>query len=168
MKTLFLTGVCGLALAGSLGKFPLNNPVLPPISAQTDLASPNLWTYSDTLYQGDALDLYFNTPHGACMGVVNPSGQFFYVIYPRTSAVGKLAPLMDAGAFTGCARLRVSTLKLKADPYTYGVYENQPVFTQSGRYRILIGDNLHIDDPALLQTLDVQYIHKPKPKKTSA
>lgn len=127
-----------------------------------------MWTYSDTLYQGDALDLYFNTPHGACLGVVDPSGQFFYVIYPRTSAVGNLTPLMDADAFTGCARIRVSTRDLKADPYTYGVYENQPVFTKSGRYRILMGNNLHIDDPTLLQTLDVQYIHKPKPKKTAA
>ena len=163
MKAIALLGVCGMAMAGAFRSVNHSNPVLPPIPAPLAVHSLHMWTYSDTLYEGEVLDLHFNTPHAAYLGVVNPSGNFFYVIYPRETASGNLQPLMDGMAFTGCGRLRVNTQALKADPYVYGVYENKPVFTKSGRYRILMGDNLHIDDPALLHKIEVVYIHKPKP-----
>ncbi len=58
--------------------------------------------------------------------------------------------------------LKISTGQLKADPYTYGVYENQPVFTCDGTYTFILGENLHVDDPALLSKVQVKYVHKPR------
>jgi hypothetical protein len=58
--------------------------------------------------------------------------------------------------------LHINTTTLKGDPYTYGVYENQKVFTKSGVYRFVLGDNLHVDSTDGLFILKIRYNHKTK------
>jgi hypothetical protein len=53
--------------------------------------------------------------------------------------------------------MNIHTASFKADPYIYEVDQNQPVFTKSGDYTFIMGQNLHVDDPKMLDHLLVHY-----------
>ncbi len=135
------------------------------ISVEEAQVAPKIWTDATVIYKGDSFSLHFRTPNAPYLGVVDPKGRFFYIVFPQESALGDLKPLVDSKHFAQMQTLKIGTA-LKADPYTYGVYENQPVFTCSGTYTFLLGENLHIDDPAFLSKVTIQYIHKPRPAHT--
>jgi hypothetical protein len=112
------------------------------------------------LYHGDVLRLKFSTPHAGYLGIKDPGGHFFYLIFPASQAEGRLRPLMDSELFMKQAELALPTDRLTADPYRYGVYENQPVFTRSGTYTLIMGHNLAVDDPSELVVRQVEYRHE--------
>ncbi len=118
-----------------------------------------MWSDRKQLFRGDVLTLHFKVPHAACLGVINPDGKFFYVVFPEASASGNLLPYVPSEQFPSIASLKIKTTSFTADPYTYGVEENQPVFTKSGRYRFVLADNLHVHDENSVHTLDVEYHH---------
>lgn len=118
---------------------------------------------SGPVYKGESVELHFTAPNAPYLGVIDPDGKFFYVVFPAADAVGKLRPLVDSEKFVRINTLKISTATLKADPYTYGVYENQPVFTKSGTYRFICGENLHVDDEEALQVVLVHYKHVARP-----
>jgi len=93
---------------------------------------------------------------------------FFDARAGQEAAEGNLTPLMDSERFIHISRLQINTARLKADPYIYGVYENQPVFTCSGTYTFILGENLHVDDPSLLSSVQVKYIHRPRTATSSS
>lgn len=125
--------------------------------------SPRMWTKTTTLYKNESLELHFAAPNAPYLGVVDPTGHFFYMVFPKETAEGQLKPLVDSRAFASMTALTINTGTLKADPYIYGVYQNQPVFTQSGTYTFILGENLHVDDPELVHKVSVKYIHKARP-----
>ncbi|MBK9336647.1 MAG: hypothetical protein IPM98_08640 [Lewinellaceae bacterium] len=133
------------------------------ISAPLAEKGPRMWANSTTLYKNERVDLHFAAPNAPYLGVVDPKGHFFYVVFPSATAEGQLKPLVDSKRFASMSSLTIHTGTLKADPYTYGVYQNQPVFTQSGTYTFILGENLHVDDPALVQKVTIKYIHKTRP-----
>jgi len=139
------------------------NPTSAPISALVSDKAPKMWTKAATLYKNETIELQFAAPNAAYLGVVDPKGHFFYVVFPKETAEGQLKPLVDSKRFVPMTSLPINTGTLKADPYIYGVYENQPVFTQSGTYTFILGDNLHVDDPELVHKLTVKYVHKARP-----
>ncbi len=124
---------------------------------------PNMWAKNATLYKGESLELHFKTPNPTYLGLIDPKGRFFYLVFPGESAVGALTPLVESKIFAGLKTLNINTGLLKADPYTYGVYTNQPVFIRSGTYTFILGENLHVDDPGLLTKVRVRYVHGPRP-----
>ena len=123
----------------------------------------NMWASSEPVFKGEKIALHFDTPNAMYLGVINPDGKFFYVVFPAESAVGNLQPLVDSEKFAGMHTLEINTATLKADPYVYGVYDNQPVFTKSGTYRFVMGDNLHVDDENDLKIVKVKYKHSARP-----
>ena len=135
---------------------PTPKPVLLAV-AKTIRATP------DPVYKGETLDLHFTVPNAPYLGVIDPDGKFFYLVFPAADAVGKLQPLVDSETFAKLSILRISTATLKADPYTYGVYENQAVFTKSGTYRFICGENLHVDDEDEIQVVQIRYKHVARP-----
>ena len=128
--------------------------------------SPEMWAKKTTLYKGETLELQFAAPNAPFLGVVDPAGHFFYVVFPADAAVGKLKPLVDSEQFTDLVSLKINTRTFKADPYTYGVYQNQRVFTQSGTYTFILGENLHVDDPEFIDKVSVRYVHAARPAPT--
>ena len=136
------------------------------ISASAESKTPKMWAENTTLYKGETFELHFTAPNAPFLGVVDPQGHFFYVVFPRETAVGKLKPLVDSKQFASMKALKINTGTLKADPYTFGVYTNQPVFTQSGTYTFIHGENLHVDDPDFVDKVTVQYVHSRRPSKT--
>jgi hypothetical protein len=135
------------------------------LSASAESKTSKMWAENATLYKGETFELHFTAPNAPYLGVVDPQGHFFYVVYPRETAVGKLKPLVESKRFVSLNTLKVNTGTLKADPYTYGVYTNQPVFTQSGTYTFILGENLHVDDPDFLDKVTIQYVHSRRPSK---
>ena len=119
-----------------------------------------MWSDRKQLYKGEVLTLHFKVPHAAYLGVINPDGKFFYVVFSEASTSGNLIPYVPSEQFPSIATLKIKTTTFKADPYTYGVDENQPVFTKSGRYRFVLADNLHVHNDDSVQTLDVVYHHE--------
>jgi hypothetical protein len=167
MKLILSFSALGLVLTAAI---PLQRtaPTIPMAPAATHTATPLMWTSQKNLYKGDILELHFAQPHPEYLGVIHPDGRFFYVIYPKETSVGNLYPLMDSQVFSQLSSISIETAHLSADPYTYGVFENQPVFTKSGVYRFILGSNLHVDDERSIDIVKIQYQHQAAPKKPFA
>ena len=125
-------------------------------------------TATSVVYKGEMLTLDFSLPHASYLGVTDPKGRFFYVIYPMSDAFEGLRPLVSSESFAKMKQIKIDTRTFAADPYTYGVNQNQPVFTQSGKYTFVLGENLHVDDPALVTKLTVEYHHSDRPGQNAS
>lgn len=108
-------------------------------------------------YEGDTIILQFSAPNDPYLGVVDPDGHFFYIVFPDNGGLGDLKPYVDSKHFTTLSTMNIHTTSFKADPYIYEVDKNQPVFTKSGDYTFIMGKNLHVDDPKMLDHLLVHY-----------
>ncbi len=167
MKFILVIPAVALLFFGLLG----TNKTLPLRASVSSLVTENalpestnkMWADKSILYKGNSFQLYFEMPHSQYLGVVDPQGHFFYVVYPVESSEGNLTPLVSSQYFNLLSALTIQTSTFNADPYTYGVLENQPVFTQSGIYRFVLGDNLHIDDTDHLSVVEIQYTHAAPP-----
>lgn len=176
MNTVISVGLPLVALVAA-GTWSTTNSIEPKAttSTRTEKAvavtpekTPKMRASATTLYKNESFDLRFATPNAPYLGVVDPAGHFFYLVFPAETTVGELKPLVDSKAFSSLGTLQIHTGTLKADPYIYGVYENQQVFTQSGTYTFILGANLHVDDPMLVQKITIKYTHKPRPVSTTA
>ncbi|MFN0015367.1 MAG: hypothetical protein ACKVU2_12540 [Saprospiraceae bacterium] len=149
-----------------------SNPIKISPPTSVELPAPKkgakMWASTTTLYKNETFDLRFAAPNAPYLGVVDPSGHFFYIVFPAEASEGQLKPLVDSRSFVPMNALTIRTGSLKADPYEYGVYENQQVFTQSGTYTFILGANLHVDDPTLVQKVVIKYVHKSRPVSTTA
>lgn len=168
MKLILLIPAAGLLLSGAVSLDKTSRSV--PSARQDTVPQPTaagqaskMWTDNAALYKGESLTLYFDMPHAQYLGVIDPDGHFFYVVFPAESSSGKLKPLVNSERFVRLNTLTINTATFKADPYTYGVLENKKVFAKSGTYRFLLGDNLHVDDEQFLTVLKIVYRHKSRP-----
>lgn len=134
------------------------------LSASAESKTSKMWAENATLYKGETIELHFAAPNAPYLGVVDPQGHFFYVVYPRETAVGKLKPLVESKRFV-LSRTKINTGTLKADPYTYGVYTNQPDLPNPAPTPFILGENLHVDDPDFLEKVTIQYVHSRRPSK---
>lgn len=169
MKLILAIPAAGLLLTGAAS---LQKPAIAPadfrpsaIEVSSPLRDRAMWTDKSLVYKGEALQLHFSMPHAPFLGVIDPAGKFYYVVFPAGSSVGNLRPLVTSEAFVAMNTLSINTAKFKADPYTSGVLDNQPVFTTSGTYRFLLGENLHTDDERFIEIVKVNYRHKKRPGK---
>ncbi|MEQ1747433.1 MAG: hypothetical protein ABMA02_18530 [Saprospiraceae bacterium] len=144
----------------------MSRPV--PVELPAPKKGAKIWASAATLYKNETFDLRFAAPNAPFLGVVDPSGHFFYLVFPTEASEGQLKPLVDSRSFLPMKALTIHTGSLKADPYMYGVYENQRVFTQSGTYTFILGSNLHVDDPTLVEKVAIKYVHKQRPVSTTA
>lgn len=176
MKLILAIPAAGLLLSGTLqslqqsAKGPASQPIAPNAPASTYMeAKPKMWTEKEYLYKGESFDLHFDLPHAQYLGVIDPDGKFFYVVFPAENAVGKLKPLVTSEQFVALRSLKINAQLFTADPYIYGVMENQPVFQKSGTYRFVLGEDLHTDDESSLVIVRIQYVHnkRPSPQNTS-
>lgn len=184
MKLILAIPVIGLALSGAIRVNDLasNRTLSIPTtsSCATNPASataaepaapapdaPRMWISRARLFKGETLTLNFRTPNAPYLGVIDPEGKFFYLVYPADAAGGELHPLVDSDRFETMSTLRLETASLKADPYTYGITENQRVFTKSGQYRFILGEDLHSDDESEITVVTINYKHTPRPSVPS-
>jgi hypothetical protein len=153
--------IMGLILSSASSLLMLGMSILPvhPNPGNNNV----MWTEQSTIFKGESLTLQFITPHDKHLGVINPDGEFFYVIFPSASSSGNLRPFMDSNDFVEKRSIKINTTTFKADPYRYGVLDNQAVFTKTGTYRFVLGDNLSVHDENRLSILKIEYKHTPRP-----
>ena len=170
MKLILAIPAAGLLLSGTLQSLQqsANGLASQPTSPNTPAPihvefKPKMWTEKEYLYKGESFDLHFELPHARYLGVVDPDGKFFYVVFPAENAIGKLKPLVTSEQFTAMKSLKINPQLFKADPYIYGVMENQPVFQKTGTYRFILGEDLHTDDESSLVIVRIQYMHSKRP-----
>lgn len=165
--TLFVAGAWNTHRLAALPEIPgySVSDTTPCVSAEPK--PPNMWADDATFYNGETIELHFTPPNAPYLGIIDPNGSFFYLVFPGESVAGELTPLVESARFIDLNNLKINTALLKADPYTYGVRSNQPVFTKSGTYTFILGENLHVDDPDLLDQVVVRYIHATRPTNTS-
>lgn len=116
-----------------------------------------MWTEAHTVRRDETITLHFALPHPDYLGVIDPDGHFYYLVFPAALGAGNLKPLVSTEQFRQMASLSLSPARLTADPFTYGVLENRPVFTKKGRYTFIIGDNLHVHDPDGLTSVAIDW-----------
>ena len=162
---LLFTGAFSLTQSSQNDYITLSAPVS---EAPAAIKTTKMWAQTASVHKGEKFDLSFETPHAAYLGVIDPSGKFFYIIFPAEPGQGQLKPLVDGSRFTTQSSITINTLTLKADPYTYGVIENQPVFTQSGTYRFILGETLHTDDESSVSIVRVVYNNWKRPSAPAA
>lgn len=119
-------------------------------------------------YKNETIELRFAAPNAPFLGVVDPAGRFFYLVYPKEQATGGLKPVVESTDFTKMTSLKIQIDSFLADPYTYGASENRPVFTRSGKYTFIMGENLHVDDPNELEQVAIEYFHQNRPANSIA
>lgn len=165
MKRFLVFSTVGIMLSGLLNSIQAvdSQQVVKLYAQATSSAIPGakMWCDKNVIGRGETFTLHFERPHGKFLGIIDTDGHFFYLVFPEQDAVEKLQPLVTSETFVGMESLMIDPTTLKADPYTYGVFENQPVFTKSGIYRIILGDQLHSDDASSLTTVLIQYQHNP-------
>lgn len=173
MNTVISVGLPLVALVAA-GTWSTNSPSEPKTTSPASMTlpapekTPKMRASTSTLYKNESFDLRFAAPNAPYLGVVDPEGHFFYLVFPTETSEGQLTPLVDSKTFASARTLTIHTGTLKADPYIYGVYENQRVFTRSGTYTFILGANLHVDDPSLVEKVTVKYVHKSRPVSTTA
>jgi hypothetical protein len=161
LVALFAAGTWGMNRPAALRTTAL--PAKTSVTTSAADKTAKMWSNTTTLYKNETLKLHFAAPNAPYLGVVDPSGHFFYMVFPSETITGQLTPLVDSKRFASMTSLTINSGTLKADPYIYGVYQNQQVFTQSGTYTFILGENLHVDDPDLVQKMTIKYVHKARP-----
>ncbi|MBP6824952.1 MAG: hypothetical protein KA165_00195 [Saprospiraceae bacterium] len=170
MKLILAIPAAGLLFSGaiSLDKVSQTYSGLKPVKSEAVSAAettPKMWVDNSKVFKGETLKLHFSTPHGPYLGVIDPEGNFFYVVFPADQSAGNLKPLVSSEQFVALEALTINTSAFKADPYTEGILDNKPVFTKSGQYRFLLGENLHTDDARFVDVVKVYYKHKYRPAR---
>lgn len=161
--TIFLASSIKLerpAVSRPVLEFSADVPSVPPVKMW--LETPPVF------YKNETIELFFAAPNAPFLGVIDPAGHFFYLIYPKENATGGLKPLVESADFTQMVSLKINTFSLKADPYQYGVSENRAVFTRSGKYTFIMGENLHVHNPDELEQVVIEYIHGQRPAQVVA
>jgi len=168
MKLILALPAAGLLFSGAMNLDKMSHsPLVLPEKPVVESA-PKMWANCSALYKNELLQLHFSVPHPQFLGVIDPDGHFFYVVFPAENSVGQLKSFVDSERFESLNTLKIKTSTFKADPYTYDVLENKPVFTKSGAYRFLLGDNLHVDDENAVTVLKIKYHHHVRPRPNTA
>ena len=159
MKLILALPAVGLLFSG-LTFIPKSSPQTFEASApNARVETPQLWLDKSECSRGETFELHFAQPHATTLGVIDPDGKFFYLVFPAACTLGNLKPLVSSEDFEALSSLTINPATLLADPYTYGVLENKPVFTKSGVYKFILGDNLHVHDETELSTVALRYRH---------
>lgn len=109
------------------GAWSINRPAQPHATAPATISSastealvsdkaPKMWTKTATLYKNETFELRFAAPNAPYLGVIDPTGHFFYVVFPKEAAEGQLKPLVDSKRFVPMTALTINTGTLQADP----------------------------------------------------
>lgn len=171
MKLILAIPIAGMLISEALNpetpySSPLNKPAVAEVSTARASSGPGMWVENALIYKDESIQLHFQIPHEQYLGLIDPDGHFFYVVYPAESSAGKLRPFVSSEQFITLKVLTLNTSTFEADPYTYEIDENKPVFTKTGSYRFLLGDDLHTDDDSFTTVLKIKYRHIARPVQT--
>lgn len=132
------------AAAAPLDTFVSSTPTVPTADAASSVIQPISCTPT-TFGSGDTLTLRMGTPHGNQLSIHSPDRTTYSVVYPTLGKPRRNYSLISSEEFR-----KIGTFPVPADvraiPQVYGrdtILE--PVFTKTGKYLIVMGENLASD-----------------------
>jgi hypothetical protein len=136
----------------------------PPLPVQAgDSSGPRTLTCTpNKLSPGDTVSLRMSIPHGDYLRITTPSGNVHFVVYPQFGQPSRRFSLVPSDSFRNLA-----TIRLPADLRAKGYATSrdtilQTVFSKTGKYELLIGENLESDRSEDLRTCSVTFAQTPK------
>lgn len=152
--------ILGLALIvglSSCGIFRKNNPS--PTYLYSELN--NLWVEKKAYYPNDTIRLNFSTKHPDELGLMDPDGNFYYLVYgPQVKTITNGQPIMTVAQFRPITFLEIIPSNTKANPHNVEFSGNINPFTKSGEYIFLLSQNLSTDAIGPAESVTIQYIHQ--------
>lgn len=136
----------------------------PPLPVQVgDSSAPRTLTCTpNKLGPGDTVTLRMSTPHGDYLRITTPSGDVHFAVYPQFGQSSRRFSLVPSDSFRNLATIRIPS-DLRAKGYaTSRDTILQPVFSKTGKYELLIGENLESDRSEDLRTCSVTFAQTPK------
>jgi len=128
----------------------------------TDPTEKAILSIQDTLFLGDTLKIQFKTPHTKDLAIVDPDDNFFFVVYSQNDTL--MPSLADWDKFETMNEISIVTDKTKVNPWNAKFHSNQIVFTKTGKYEVLLSENLETDNGTPVEKEIVYYYHRPRTK----
>ena len=133
-----------------------------PVQVDDSSAPRTLTCTPDKLGPGDTVTLTMSIPHGEYLRITTPTGNVHFVIYPQFGQQSRRFSLVPSDSFRNLA-----TIRLPADLRAKGYATSrdtvlQTVFSKTGKYELLIGENLESDRSEDLRTCAVTFAQTPK------
>ncbi len=114
-------------------------------------------------HQDDTIRLNLSTTHPDELGLVDPDGNFFYLVYgPQVETITNGKPIMTVAQFRPITFIEIVPSTFKANPHNVRYSGNIKPFTQSGEYTFMISQNLSTDAMGAAETLKFLYMHEKK------
>lgn len=137
------------------------SPLLPVQVGDTS-APRTLTCTPNKLGPGDTVTLRMSIPHGDYLRITTPRGNVHFVVYPQFGQPSRRFSLVPSDSFRNLA-----TIRLPADLRAKGYATSrdtilQTVFSKTGKYELLIGENLESDRSEDLRTCSVTFAQTPK------
>jgi hypothetical protein len=108
------------------------------------------------LRAGDTLTLNMPVPHGQYLAVSAPDRTYFLLVSEQVTDTAYFWSLVPADAFRTMPTFRIPT-DVRAKPFVAGRTSPEPVFVESGTYRITMGENLLTDYGPPVASCDVVF-----------
>ena len=127
----------------TIGAGVVNAPTPPSADAKSESmpAQPVACTPT-TFGPNDTLTLRMGTPHGDQLAIHSPDRTTYSLVYPTLGKPRRNYSLIPSEEFRNVATFRVAP-DVRAIPQIYGRDTTlEPVFTQPGKYLIVMGENL--------------------------
>lgn len=120
-------------------------PATPPITISTSSVVQAIACTPNALGLGDTLTLKMGTPHGNYLSIHSPNRTVYSLIYPMLGKPRRNYSLAPSEEFRNIGTFRVPA-DVRAIPLVYGRDTTlEPVFSQPGKYLIVLGENLASD-----------------------
>lgn len=127
----------------------------------------NMWVDQGPYYKGESIKVFFADGHPEELGIKNPNGDFFYLVYiPGLKTIPNASPLVSQTKFKQLKEVELVAGVTRANPHNVKYKGNQPVFTKSGTYTLLLSKNLSTDAAGPAETIKIEYIHQKRPPQT--
>lgn len=129
-------------------------------------AQKTMWTTDKNYYLDDSILIHLAIPHPKELAVKTPSGGFFYLVYPKDlPTIPQAKAFFSTSDFQKTDKIVFYPPKSKGNPHDVQYKGNQLIFKQSGKYELLMSDNLSTDDGTPIEKLIIHYIHENKPPR---
>ncbi len=126
----------------------------------------SMWTFEKDYYMDDSIVINFAIPHPKELAVRTPSGDFYYLVYPKDlPTIPQAKALYSITEFQKTDKIIFFPAKSKGNPHDVQFKGNQLIFKKSGKYEFLMSDNLSTDDGTPFEKLIIHYIHENKPPR---
>lgn len=127
----------------------------------------NMWVDKGPYYKGESIQVFFADGHPEELGIKNPDGDFYYLVYiPGLETIPNASPLVSQTKFKQVKEIELIAGVTRANPHNIKYKGNQPIFTKSGNYTLLLSKNLSTDAAGPAETIQIEYVHKPRPPQT--